>query len=69
MDPTNLLQFLTSQADSITSAEDKKTDDQGGRLGRARGQSNAAWLPSNTPQKEWRPVPREMSVNGRVTVS
>jgi solute carrier family 35 protein E1 len=52
-------------------SEDKKTDDAGGRLGRARGQSNAAWLPAGTRQEEtWHP--REMSANGsggRLTIS
>lgn len=31
-----------------TGSEDKKTDETGGRLGRARGSSNAAWLPPGT---------------------
>ena len=37
-------------------SEDKKSDDIPGNRGRARGQSNAAWLPPGTRQEEtWRP--------------
>lgn len=37
-------------------SEDKRTDDAGGRTGRARG-SSAAWLPPGTKQEEtWRPT-------------
>ena len=44
--------------------DNKKSDDGGGRAGRARRESNAAWLPPGTRQEEtWRP--REVSVNGR----
>jgi solute carrier family 35 protein E1 len=46
-------------------SEDKKTDENG-RSGRARGASNAAWLPPGTRQEEtWRP--RDLSEN-RVSV-
>jgi solute carrier family 35 protein E1 len=50
-----------------TGSEDPKKFDENGRSGRARGQSNAAWLPPGTRQEEtWRP--RELSGN-RVSVS
>jgi solute carrier family 35 protein E1 len=43
-----------------TTSEDKKSDDGGGRIGRTRGSSNAAWLPPGTRQEEtWHP--RELS--------
>jgi len=52
-----------------TGSEDKKKDETGGRLGRARGSSNAAWLPPGTRQEDtW----RQNGVNGngnRVPVS
>jgi solute carrier family 35 protein E1 len=45
-----------------SSSEPKKSDDFG-RVGRARGASNVAWLPPGTRQEEtWRP--RELSANG-----
>jgi solute carrier family 35 protein E1 len=48
-------------------SEDTKKSDENGRSGRARGASNAAWLPPGTKQEEtWRP--REMSGN-RVSVT
>jgi solute carrier family 35 protein E1 len=54
-----------------TGSEDKKNDETGGRLGRARGSSNAAWLPPGTRQADtWRQ--KEVGVNGngnRVSVS
>jgi len=52
-------------------SQDKKSDETGGRLGRARGSSNAAWLPPRTRQEDtW--TQRELGVNGngnRVAVS
>lgn len=46
-----------------TGSEDKKSDDVGGRIGRARGNSNAPWLPPGTRQEEtWRS--NEPAVNG-----
>ena len=46
--------------------EDRKKSDDIGRSGRARGASNAAWLPPGTRQEEtWRP--REISGNVSVT--
>ena len=45
-----------------TGSADKKIDDAGGRIGRARGTSSAAWLPPGTRQEEtWRP--RELSAH------
>jgi solute carrier family 35 protein E1 len=43
-------------------SEDKKSDDLGGRSGRVRGSSNAAWLPPGTRQEEtwW---PRELTAH------
>jgi len=54
-------------------SQDRKSDETGGRLGRARGSSNAAWLPPRTRQEDtW--TQRELGVNGngngnRVAVS
>lgn len=53
-------------------SEDKRTDENGGRVGKARGNSNtAAWLPPGTKQEEtWRPTEVPPIVNGnRVSVS
>ena len=45
------------------SEDPKKSDDAGGKGSRARGVSNAAWLPSGTKQEEtWRP--RDASAHG-----
>jgi solute carrier family 35 protein E1 len=53
-------------------SEDKKTDENGTRLGRARGNSSsAAWLPPGTKQEEtWRPTEISPHANGNhVSVS
>jgi solute carrier family 35 protein E1 len=53
-------------------AEDKRTDENGARVGRARGNSNAAaWLPPGTKQEEtWRPTELPVHTNGNhVSVS
>ena len=53
-------------------SEDKKTDENGARLGRARGNSSsAAWLPPGTKQEEtWRPTEIPPHANGNhVSVS
>jgi solute carrier family 35 protein E1 len=53
---TNIRGFSNGYALSPSvSSDDKKSDDPPGRGGRARGQSNAAWLPPGTRQEEtWR---------------
>jgi solute carrier family 35 protein E1 len=59
---TNIRGFSNGYALShSTSSDDKKSDDPPGRGGRARGASNASWLPPGTRQEEtWRP--RESSL-------
>lgn len=48
---------------ALNSSSDPEKSDDFGRGGRARGVSNAAWLPPGTRQEEtWRP--RELSANG-----
>lgn len=47
-------------------SEDTKKSDENGRVGRARGASNAAWLPGTRQEETWRP--RELSGN-RVSVT
>lgn len=50
-----------------TGSEDKRTDENGGRVGRARGASNTTgWLPPGTRQEgTWRPT--ELPPNGHVS--
>ena len=53
-------------------SEDKRTDENGARVGRARGNSSsAAWLPPGTKQEEtWRPTEVAPLINGnQVSVS
>ncbi|RDW95372.1 hypothetical protein BP5796_01135 [Coleophoma crateriformis] len=51
-------------AGASTGEDSKKTDD-GVRVGRTRGQSNAAWLPPGTRQEEtWRPRESSTGMNG-----
>ncbi|KAG9236145.1 triose-phosphate transporter family-domain-containing protein [Amylocarpus encephaloides] len=61
---TNVRGFSNSYALSPSApSDDKKSDDGPGRGGRARGASNASWLPPGTRQEEtWRP--RENGLNG-----
>jgi len=53
--------YMNGYAANISSSEDPKKSDDAGR-GRARGGSNAGWLPPGTRQEEtWRP--RELSAH------
>lgn len=46
-------------------SEDKRNDDSGARIGRARGNSNPAWLPPGTKQEDtWRPTEMTPHANG-----
>ncbi|KAM3078102.1 hypothetical protein ACMFMG_002596 [Clarireedia jacksonii] len=64
--------FANGYALSTSSQSDKKSDDTPGSNGRARGSSNASWLPPGTRQEEtWRP--REINggppMNGNTSIS
>jgi solute carrier family 35 protein E1 len=51
-------------------SQDRKTDEMGERKGRARGQSNANWLPPGTRQEEtWRPAELVNGHGNHVSVS